>query len=41
MVRAVRAPEGDFRDWESVNEWAEQIRLAHQSGFPQTSGKPS
>ena len=25
MVRVVHAPEGDFRDWAAVSEWAEQI----------------
>ena len=25
MVRAVHAPEGDFRDWEAVHEWARSI----------------
>lgn len=25
MVRVVHAPEGDFRDWAAVTEWAEQI----------------
>lgn len=30
LVRAMRAPEGDFRDWAAVREWAAQIveRLA-------------
>src|SRR5712691_1100431 len=25
MVKAVRAPEGDFRDWEAIEAWAESI----------------
>jgi hypothetical protein len=25
MVKAVRAPEGDFRDWEAIEVWAESI----------------
>lgn len=25
LVRAVRAPEGDFRDWDAIRAWAEQI----------------
>ena len=25
MVRAVRAPEGDYRDWEDIAEWAASI----------------
>ena len=25
MVRAVHAPDGDFRDWEEVSLWAAQI----------------
>jgi menaquinone-dependent protoporphyrinogen oxidase len=25
MVKAVRAPRGDFRDWEAIDSWAESI----------------
>ena len=25
MVRAVRAPEGDYRDWDEIAEWAARI----------------
>jgi hypothetical protein len=25
MVRAVRAPEGDYRDWDAIAEWAARI----------------
>lgn len=25
VARAVRAPEGDYRDWDAINEWAEKI----------------
>jgi len=25
MVKAVRVPEGDFRDWEAIEAWAENI----------------
>jgi hypothetical protein len=25
MVKAVRAPEGDFRDWKAIEDWAESI----------------
>ena len=25
MVRAVRAPEGDYRDWDEISEWATRI----------------
>ena len=28
IVTAVRSPEGDFRDWEAVQEWAGQIAKA-------------
>jgi hypothetical protein len=27
-VTAVRSPEGDFRDWEEIAEWAEDIAEA-------------
>jgi menaquinone-dependent protoporphyrinogen oxidase len=30
MVKAVRAPEGDFRDWEAIDAWAASI--AHNLG---------
>lgn len=30
MVKAVRAPEGDFRDWEAIDAWA--ARIAHNQG---------
>jgi menaquinone-dependent protoporphyrinogen oxidase len=25
MVKAVKAPEGDFRDWNAISEWADEI----------------
>jgi len=25
VVKAVRAPEGDFRDWEAIQAWAASI----------------
>jgi menaquinone-dependent protoporphyrinogen oxidase len=25
MVKAVRAPEGDFRDWQAIEAWAASI----------------
>ncbi len=25
MVKAVKAPDGDFRDWDRIREWADQI----------------
>jgi hypothetical protein len=25
MAKAVRAPEGDFRDWEAIEAWAASI----------------
>ena len=34
MVTAMRAPLGDFRDWDMVRAWAEEIAaaLAHEAG---------
>lgn len=32
MVAAVRAPEGDFRDWSAIDTWAHEIAAALQSG---------
>jgi menaquinone-dependent protoporphyrinogen oxidase len=31
MVRAVKAPEGDFRDWEAIDEFAGEV-VSHLSG---------
>jgi hypothetical protein len=28
MVKAVRAPEGDFRDWQAIEAWATSIAHA-------------
>jgi len=28
VVKGVRAPEGDFRDWDAMEEWAESIAHA-------------
>jgi menaquinone-dependent protoporphyrinogen oxidase len=28
MVKAVRAPEGDFRDWDAIRAWADEIAKA-------------
>ena len=25
LTRAVRAPDGDFRDWEAIRHWAEEF----------------
>jgi menaquinone-dependent protoporphyrinogen oxidase len=25
IVRALRAPHGDYRDWEAITAWAEEI----------------
>jgi menaquinone-dependent protoporphyrinogen oxidase len=30
VVKGVRAPEGDFRDWNAIEEWAESIARALQ-----------
>jgi menaquinone-dependent protoporphyrinogen oxidase len=37
MVKAVKAPEGDFRDWDAIREWADAIAReleADPSGGP-------
>jgi menaquinone-dependent protoporphyrinogen oxidase len=31
-VNAVKAPDGDFRDWEEIRRWAESIAVALKSG---------
>ena len=33
VARAVKAPEGDFRDWERVQTWAEDIAHALTPDF--------
>jgi menaquinone-dependent protoporphyrinogen oxidase len=32
MVRAIRAPDGDFRDWAAIDEWARGISTALHGG---------
>lgn len=32
MVRALKAPHGDFRDWEEIRGWARAIAQAVDSG---------
>jgi menaquinone-dependent protoporphyrinogen oxidase len=32
MVKAVKAPDGDFRDWEAIRAWADQIAAALELG---------
>jgi menaquinone-dependent protoporphyrinogen oxidase len=38
MVAAFKAPEGDFRDWDQIRSWAEEIadELASLSAYPPT-----
>jgi menaquinone-dependent protoporphyrinogen oxidase len=38
MVKAVKAPEGDFRDWDAIRRWAG--RLAQELADPATAGTP-
>jgi hypothetical protein len=28
IVKAVKAPEGDFRDWDEIDAWADEIAVA-------------
>ena len=37
MVKAVRAPEGDFRDWQAIEDWAASI--VH--GLSESQGDPA
>ena len=32
MVKAVKAPEGDYRDWDAIRAWADQIAAALELG---------
>jgi len=39
VIKGVRAPEGDFRDWDVIDEWAESIAHALQPApTPATQG---
>jgi menaquinone-dependent protoporphyrinogen oxidase len=39
VIKGVRAPEGDFRDWDAIDEWAESIVHALQpTPAPATQG---
>jgi menaquinone-dependent protoporphyrinogen oxidase len=37
MVKAVKAPHGDFRDWEEIDAWADDIAIA-LGAAPATTG---
>lgn len=37
VARVVRAPEGDFRDWESIREWARSVASRLTSDVPVSS----
>jgi menaquinone-dependent protoporphyrinogen oxidase len=37
MVLALRAPEGDFREWEAIREWAREIAAELRSGSGATA----
>lgn len=37
IVKAVKAPEGDFRDWDAIRDWAEEI-ARHLGVGPNTGG---
>jgi menaquinone-dependent protoporphyrinogen oxidase len=34
VVRAFHAPEGDFRDWDAIDDWAESIAVALRAEAP-------
>jgi menaquinone-dependent protoporphyrinogen oxidase len=38
VIKGVRAPEGDFRDWDVIEEWAESIAHALQTSAPEPAG---
>lgn len=41
MTSALHAPEGDFRDWTAIGEWARSIAGELQSGTHAAPGEPS
>jgi menaquinone-dependent protoporphyrinogen oxidase len=40
IVKAVKAPEGDFRDWDAIRDWADEI-ARHLGVGPATGGSPA
>ena len=40
MVRAVRAPDGDFRDWDEIRTWTRSIadKIEIEGGPPSSGG---
>ena len=38
VMRMVKAPEGDFRDWDLVSRWARSIAAELRSGDARTRG---
>jgi hypothetical protein len=32
MMKAMGSPEGDFRDWEAIRDWASQVRARRSTG---------
>jgi menaquinone-dependent protoporphyrinogen oxidase len=40
LVKAVKAPEGDFRDWDAIRAWADEI-ARHLGVGPDSRGSPA
>jgi menaquinone-dependent protoporphyrinogen oxidase len=40
-IKNVKAPVGDFRDWEAITSWATSIAAVLKEAVSQTSGTPS
>lgn len=40
IMAAVRAPQGDFRDWEAIDAWAGEIAAAVRGGAPAATPPP-
>lgn len=38
VISAVRAPEGDFRDWEALTDWAKEIAIGLRAATPVSVG---
>jgi menaquinone-dependent protoporphyrinogen oxidase len=34
IVKGVKAPDGDFRDWDEVRSWADEVATAIGAGVP-------
>ena len=41
VIKAVRAPEGDYRDWQAIDAWAERIARELEPRGPEMAPRPA